>query len=363
MHALVLGGGGARAAYQAGVLRYLGEAFPERPLPIVTGAGMGGVNMAVLAGAAQPWPAATRSVVEVWAELRPKRVFKPRSLWDLVTQLVQQAPSPKQSLLDPAPLRSVLDERLPRTSDGTLSGIGEGLAGGWLEAAAVTTTHYGSLSTVTWAQGRSLDDWPHARRSVHETPLTADHVMAAMALALLYPAVSIDGNWHGAGVGMLHPLSPALRLGADRILAVSTRSETEETTTPEDEPYPSPLRIASILSNTLLEDTLDADAASMERIDQLARRLPPEERGTLEPVDVLVLRPSMNLTAVAESVNAEVEASLGTVLQYLHGEGKRLPDLLSMLLFAPAYLRRLLLLGYSDAQQQHDRLADFLLGG
>jgi NTE family protein len=358
---LVLGGGGARAAYQAGALRYLGETFPRAPFPIVTASGMGAVTAAFLAGTDRSWREATRGVVEVWSDLRPERVYTPRSLWDLVSQLVRQSPSPKQSLLDPSPLRELLDERLAQGADGTLSGIDEGLADGWLEAVAMTTSHYGTLSTITWTQGRSLDDWPHARRTARTGPLTVDHVRAAMGLALLYPAVSIDREWHGAGVGMLHPLAPALRLGADRILAVSTRSASRDEASAE-EAYPSPLQVASILSNTLLQDTLHADAAMMGRIDRLVRSLPPDERDGVEPADVLVLRPSVPLTAVAESVNEEVDASMGAVLQYLHAEEARLPDLLSMLLFAPAYLRRLLLLGYSDARQQHDRLADFLSG-
>jgi NTE family protein len=155
---------------------------------------------------------------------------------------------------------------------------------------------------------------------------------------------------------MLHPLSPALRLGADRLLAVSTRADAEATSGPDQEPYPSPLQIASVLSNTLLEDTVDADAASLDRINRLARRLAPDERDGLEPADVCVLRPSVDLTAVAEGLDVEIGASLGAVLQYLHGEGARLPDLSSMLLYDPDYLRRLLLIGYTDAERQHDRI-------
>lgn len=358
--ALVLGGGGARTAYQAGVLRYLGAAFPETPFPVVTASGMGAVNAAVLTGQNRPWPEATRAVGELWDALRPDRVFTPQSLWDLVAQLVRHAPSPRQSLLDPAPLRERLTERLPVGPDGALPGPQRLLADGWLAAVAMTTTHYASGTTVTWAQGRPLGDWPHARRAGRTATLTVDHAMAGMALALLYPAVALEGAWHGAGAGMLHPLSPALRLGADRILAVSTRSNPDETTAPDDEPYPSPLQIASLLSNTLLEDTVGADAASLDRVSRLARRLAPGERDGLEPADVCVLRPSVDLTAVAEGLDAAIGASLGAVLQYLHGEGARLPDLSSMLLYDPDYLRRLLLIGYADAEQQHDRIARLL---
>ena len=358
--ALVLSGGGARTAYQAGVLRYLGEAFPETPLPIVTASGIGAVNAAFLTGQARPWREATQAVGTLWSRLRPDRVFEPQSLWDLVGQLVRHAPSTKQSLLDPAPLRQQLTDRLPTEADGTLSGVQDALEEGWLEAVAVTTTHYASLTTVTWTQGQSLEGWPQARRSARTTALTIDHAMAAGALALLYPAVSIQDEWHGAGAGMLHPLSPALRLGGDRILAVSTRPETEERTGAEEESYPSPLQIASILSNTLFEDTVDADAASLDRINRLARKLSPDEREGLDPVDVFVLRPSVDLTAVAEGLDVGVGASLGAVLQYLHGEETRLPDLSSMLLYEPEYLRRLLLIGYTDAQNQHGRIAHVL---
>jgi NTE family protein len=357
--ALVLGGGGARTAYQAGVLRYLAEAFPEQSFPIITASGMGALNAGLLAGRSQSWPDATQTVVETWSELRPRDVFEPRSFWDLVSQLVQHAPSAQQSLLDPAPLRTILAEALPLGEDGALTGIQQNMDDGWLEAVAVTTTHYASLNTVTWTQGRSMDGWPQARRSAETATLTLDHLLASAALTLVYPAVSIDEGWHGAGVGMLHPLSPALRLGADRVLALSTKSDPAGETEPE-ETYPSPLQVASILSNTLLLDTVDADAASMQRIDELARALPPEGRGGLKPTDVLVLRPSVDLTMVAQHLDVDVDASLGPVLQYLHGEGTRLPDLLSLLLFEPAYLRRLLLIGYTDAREQHERIEQFL---
>lgn len=358
--ALVLGGGGARTAYQAGVLRYLGEAFPDTPVPIITASGIGAVNAALLAGQPRPWPEATRAVGELWSTLRPTHVYEPQSLWDLVGQLVRHAPSARQSLLDPTPLRNQLADRLPTASDGTLSGVQRTIDEGWLEAMALTTTHYASLTTVTWAQGQSLEGWSHARRAARSTTLTIDHAMAAGALALLYPAVAIQDEWHGAGAGMLHPLSPALRLGAGRILAVSTRPETEEKTDPEEESYPSPLQIVSILSNTLFEDTVDADAASLDRINRLAQKLPPDERDGLDPVDVVVLRPSVDLTAVAEGLDVGIGTSLGAVLQYLHGEETRLPDLSSMLLYEPEYLRRLLLIGYTDAQNQHDRIAHVL---
>lgn len=355
--ALVLGGGGARTAYQAGVLRYLGEAFPGRPPSLVVASGAGALNAGLLAGRARPWSEATAGLVDVWTDRRPGRVFEPRPLWSLVTQLVRHAPSDQQSLLDPAPLRRHLEEQLP-TEKGELTGVRGLLADGWLEALAVTTAEYETLRTVTWTQGRTLDDWPHERRAARSTTFTIDHLMASSALSLLYPAVSIEDSWHGTGVGMLHPLAPALRLGADRILAIGARADVAHSVS--GDAYPSPLQIASLLSNTLLLDTLEADAAMLGRIDHLARRLSPEDRGGLEPVDTHLIRPSVDLTAVAEAVDPSIGEALGTVLQYLHTGGPELPDLMSLLLYEPDYLRRLLLLGHEDARRQHDQIVRIL---
>jgi NTE family protein len=354
--ALVLGGGGARAAYQAGVLRYLGEAFPDRPLPIVTGVGAGALTAAVLAGTPGSWPEATARAVRFWEALRPGRVFEPRSLWDLVGQLVRHAPSARQSLLDSAPLREALGEALPTGPDGRLTGIRDNGNGGWLQAVALTTTTYATADTVTWVDGA---DRPAAGRSTSDTEvrtaaLGVDHVLAAASLALLFPAVELDGAWHGAGVGLRRPTQPAAAVGADGVLAVSARAGRQARDDQAgDGPggdrrasakYPSPLRIASILSNTLLLDSLDQDVAE-------------------RPGPAVLLRPSADPTGLADRLNVDVGSELGAVLQYLHAEEDGLPDLLSLLCYTPEYLRRLLLLGYADAEARHPSLAAFLGAG
>jgi NTE family protein len=120
--------------------------------------------------------------------------------------------------------------------------------------------------------------------------------------------------------------------------------------------------VASILSNTLLLDTVAADAAMLRRLDRLGQQVDAADREGLAPTGVFVLRPSVPLTDVARATRPDVGQTLGAVLRYLHAEGDALPDLLSLLLYDPAYLRRLLLLGYADARNQHDRLAAFFEG-
>jgi len=356
--ALVLGGGGARTAYQAGVLAYLRHAFPRVDISIITGMGAGAMNASILAGQAGSWSEGARDLVAFWDDLQPERAFHARSLWDLVTQLVRHQPSAQQSLLDPAPLRTQLADVLATDDAGVLSGVQHNVNDGWLEALVVATTHYGSLETVTWSQGAPMTP-SEAGRSVRPATLTLDHVMAAVSLALLFPAVSIHGEWHGAGVGLRRPAAPARTLGADRILALSTRSRHSSSHASADEVYPSPLQVASILSNTLLLDSIGSEARS-DDAGENERAASPGSRETGE--DVLLIEPSVDLTDVAERLDVEVDTALGTVLQYLHGEGTRLPDLLSMLLFEPEYLRRLLLVGYADARGRRDQLEHFFEG-
>lgn len=364
--ALVLSGGGARTAYQAGVLRYLAEAFPEAMPRVVTGVGMGGVNAALWAGAKQQGGAVAQ-LVRFWDGMEAGDVFEARSLWDLIAQIMHHTPSENQSLLDLTPLRRRLTTMLSPAPDGTLPGMGSALAAGRLRALALTTSRYATQQTVTWTQTASgsamMDGWTHDRRRAVNTQLTMDHAVASAALALLFPAVRIGSAWHGAGVGMLHPLAPALQLGARRLLVVSTRPESTAASAPAEpedgDPYPSPLQIASLLSNTLLLDAPEQDAGTADRIDDLLQRLPPDDR-PLPPADVLVLRPSTDLTALANDLDVDVDAQLGTTLRYLHAEETALPDLLSVLLYAPNFVRRCLLLGYADAERQHDRIETLL---
>jgi len=368
--ALVLSGGGARTAYQAGVLRFVTETFPDATPDVVTGVGMGSVNAALWCGGGASPKAATEHLVRFWDEMTPGDVFEARSIWDLVTQIMHRTPSENQSLLDLAPLRRTLTRILSPTDDGTLPRLASRLDTTRLRALALTTSRYATGETVTWVQTENahpgIDDWEHGRRRAEAIDVTLDHVLASASLALLFPAVQIGRAWHGAGVGMLHPLAPAVRLGADRLLVVSTRPDaspdhTAATDAAAADPYPSPLQIASLLSNTLLLDAPDQDAVTAERIDDLVRRLPPDDR-PLSPADICVLRPSTDLTALAEDLDLDIGDRLGATLRYLHAEDSGLPDLLSILLYAPEFVRRCLLLGYTDAEAQADRIDRVLRG-
>lgn len=361
--ALVLGGGGARAAYQTGVLRYVGEAFPEADVPLMTGVSAGSINAAHLAADPGPWAERTARLTSYWEELTMDDVFTPRSLWTISRSLVQGTPSPRQTLLDTAPLRSYLNDRLPTDEDGMLTGVAENLNAGRLSGLAISTSNYATLQTVTWVQGRSIQSWERPNRVGRRAKLSLDHVMASTALPMVFPAVRLEDAWYGdGGLRMLDPLAPAVHLGADRLFVISTRyerSREEAHRAGQTAAYPSLFQMAGILANVLMLDVLEHDAAVLRRINRLVRRLRPERRGRLRSIDLLTLRPSVDLGALANDYSVDIGGAMGTLLSAIQWQDDPQSDWLSMLLFKPGYLQRLLEIGYNDAKRQHHRIEAF----
>jgi len=361
--ALVLGGGGARAAYQSGVLCYVGETFPEAEIPLMTGVSAGSINAAHLAADPAPWKERTARLTSYWEELSTEDVFSPRSLWTVGRSLVEGTPSPKQTLLDTAPLRQYLDERLPTDDTGEFTGVADNLDAGRLEGLAISTSNYDTLQTVTWVQGCSMRGWQRPNRVGRRATLGLDHVMASTALPVVFPAVELEDDWYGdGGLRMLDPLAPAVHLGAERLFVISTRYErtqAEVDRIQRPNAYPSLFQMAGILANVLMLDVLEHDAAVLRRINRLLRRLPSEKRGRLRPIDLLIIRPSVDLGALAADYEIDIDGAMGTLLSAVQWRNDPPPDWLSMLLFEPSYLQALLEIGYNDAKRQHSRIEAF----
>ena len=361
--ALVLGGGGARAAYQTGVLCYVGEAFPRAEVPLMTGVSAGSINAAHLAADPGPWEERTTRLTSYWEDLTMDDVFRPRSLWTVARSLVRDTPSPQQSLLDTAPLRRYLEERLPTDRTGRFTGVTENLNAGRLNGLAMSTSNYDTLQTVTWVQGCSMQGWERPNRLGRQTELGLDHVMASTALPLVFPAVQLGDSWYGdGGLRMLDPLAPAVHLGAERLFVISTRyerSQAEAARRRQPSPYPSLFQMAGILANVLMLDVLEHDAAVLRRINRLLRRLRPQQRGRLRPIDLLIIRPSVDLGALAADYQVGIGGAMGGLLSAVQWRTDPPPDWLSMLLFKPPYLQALLEVGYNDAKRQHHRIEAF----
>jgi NTE family protein len=372
---LTLLGGGARGAYQAGVLARIGQALSEPGFNIITGVSAGAINAAYLANATGSFGSAAGGLQALWAGLSTEHVVRAATIemfgnvarWG--TQLLSGGIRPltqAEGLLDTAPLRALLQKALG-TSDGMLTGVERNLARGHLEALAVTTTSYDTGQAITFAQqppGHAVN-WRRPQRIGRNARISVDHVMASAAIPLLFPAIELEGSWHGDGsVRDTAPLSGALHLGAERIFVVSTVRGPLGMGEPvaRTAGYPSLARIVGVTLNSILYGHMESDAAQMRRFTELARSCPAARASGLRPVDVFVMRPSLDLGEIASQMDDE----LPRAIRYLtRGLGTREPnsaDLLSALLFEAKYTCRLIECGQEDAERQLDQILDFLRG-
>ena len=369
---MVLGGGGARGAYQVGVLRAIASRYPHLQIPILVGVSAGAVNTTHLASHRGTFAESMEALVQLWLSLTPDQVFRvdASSLASNVLRsglrLVaggQGHPEQFRGMVDTAPLRAFLERVLERNPDGTLPGIAHNLKTGRLRAVALCGTSYTTSQSVTWVEGRDIAMWERPQRRGAHTNLTVDHVMASTALPLLFPATRVGTEWYGdGGIRLTAPLSPALHLGASRIITIATRYDrtASEAARPQVAGYPPPAQVLGVLYNAVFLDLIDEDVIRAERINRIVERLPTGVRNGLRRVDMLVLRPSRDLGRLA----GEYEPRLPKVFRFLtRGLGTKKtesPDILSLVMFQEDYLRRLIALGEEDAERQWERIAAFL---
>ena len=373
--ALVLGGGGARGAYQAGVVSAIASRFPALELPILTGISAGAISTAFLAANGKPVREAAAELVDLWLSVASNNVYRvdTSSLlfnvakwgWRLVAGGLSDRREHRQALVDTTPLAQFLRTKLSEDSKGGIAGIDQNIASGRLKAVALTATSYTTGQSVTWVQGRDLSLWERPQRRAELVPLTVDHIMASSALPLLFPAIRVDKEWYGdGGIRLTAPLSPALHLGASRILTISTRyaRTRAESEVPLVVGYPPPAQVVGTLYNAVFLDLIDQDIHRLQMVNKLLGKIPDAARNGMRPVDILVIRPSQDLGKLAR----QFEPSLPPALRFLtRGWGTRRtasPDMLSLMMFQPDYLRALVELGEADVAADWKRIEAFLQG-
>ena len=374
--ALMLSGGGARAAYQVGVLRVLAREFPDVVPAILTGVSAGGINAAYIAARQEPFADKVEHLADVWSNLRIEDVFRV-DLRDLASRTVRwgsrllgggtHALTPARSLVDTEPLRELV-RRLLSANGGEVPGIALSLKAGWLRALALTASSYTTGQSVTWVQTRDdchIDAWERPQRKSLSRALGVEHVMASASLPFFFPAVEVDGSWYGdGGIRLTAPLSPAVHLGATRIIAVSTRyaRSRDEADQPVIAGYPPPAQVAGVLYNAIFLDQLDSDALEMRRINALIERLPESERNGHRHIELLLLRPSVDLGRLANEYEPELPRPFRFLARGLGTRETRSNDMLSLVMFQGNYVRRLLEIGEADATARLDEIRRFLTG-
>src|SRR5213082_1961624 len=324
---LVLTGGGSRSAYQVGVLRALAELLPRsrNPFQVIVGTSAGAVAASVLAAEAHHWRRAVAGLERVWASFRSEQVFHVDPLhmlragvhWVLALVSGGLVLSPPKALLDNNPLRELLGIHVD------CAGIRRSIARGHLRAFALCSTSYGTGHSVAFYDGiESISDWSRVQRLGVRTELTIDHLMASTAIPLLFPPLKLGEEYYGDGaVRQLHPLSPAIHLGADRLLVIGVRArraagvavDRGQSTT-----MPTPGEIFGYMLDTLFTDQIYADLEQVERINQLAQAVPAAARGERH-IETLMLAPSVDPREIAARHVEEMPPGLRTLLRVIGG--------------------------------------------
>ncbi len=367
--ALVLSGGGARGAYQVGVMRYIAGRRPFARFPILTGVSAGAINASFLAGHPDTFGGAVDSLCERWLALSTDRVFRTdmpslasnalKVLLNLGSGGSSLAPGVR-GLVETAPLRRFLDGLIDPDA------IAAKIDAGRLRALAISATAYDTGRTVTYVQGEPwLETWERVRRRSVNDRITLDHVMASAAIPLFFPAVQVNGRFYGDGsLRQSHPLSPAIHLGADRILAISSRWRAPVAEPPAEGEaiYPPAAQVLGLLLNSIFLDNLDGDAERLRRVNDLLRRVPESRRWLVSerPVRLLVLRPSSDIGRVARQYESSLPRSLRYLLRGLGTRKMSSSDLVSYLMFESEYLEHLIRLGERDAERGWFKIRRFL---
>ncbi len=372
---LILSGGGARAAYQVGVLAAIADLLPNEahnPFPVIVGTSAGAINAVGLACGALHFGEAIRRLTKVWQGFHTDQVY--RSDWPGVLRqaarfvghsLLGLGDELPVALLDNAPLGELLERELDFT------GISAAVRQRQLRAVAVTAFGYDSGQAVTFYQGRAtIDPWVRHRRVGVPTRLALRHLLASAAIPLVFPPVKVNREFFGDGaVRQSAPISPALHLGATRVLVVGVsgnphlQREGRGRARVQSSKPPTLAQISGHMLNSTFIDSLEGDIELLERINQMSSLVPQDRRSNalgMRPVDVLVISPSRPVDEIAARHRHELPAA---VRLFLRGPGATRASgagVISYLLFESGYCNELIELGYQDAMAQQAELRAFL---
>ena len=369
--ALILTGGGARAAYQAGVLLAIRELLPDstrNPFPIVCGTSAGAINAATLACNADNFRGAVEMLVEVWRNMRAGHVYRADPLGILssgarwlgalmVGWAIKRSP---RSLLDNEPLRHLLERKLD------FGNIDRSIASGSLYAVSLTASGYSSGHSVSFFQARAeVATWQRTHRFGSRTQLGINHLLASSAIPFVFPAIKLHREYFGDGsMRQLAPISPAIHLGAEKILIIGAGRMTDKVQRQRSDRYPTLAQIAGHALSSIFLDGLAVDVERMQRINHTLSIIPDEVKQqsgvALRPVKSLVIAPSERLDYLAARHAKALPWAVRLLLRGIGAMNRQGGALTSYLLFEQPYTRALIDLGYKDTMDRREEVKAFL---
>ncbi len=375
---LVVTGGGARGAYQAGVLKRIGEirrvSKQGNPFPIIGGSSAGAVNGTALAAGSDDFALVTRVLAKLWSDLKPSDVFR----CDLLSQTRNSLTwimdlsfggfiggGNARSLLDSTPLRHYLQAHLD------CNRIQDNINRGHLYALTISATNYNSGKSYLFIHGKKGHPmWNRSRRVTLATKITIEHVCASAAIPVVFQPVRLKTTrgtaFFGDGcVRLQQPLSPVIRLGAERVLAIGIRCEKlEHQQDVEDESDPSLAQVMGVLFNVMFLDHLTTDIEHLERLNQLlvCGKIQRSGEGCeqIRPLKSLLITPSVDLSKLADQYRRTMPALIQYFVNSLGRDAASCSDLMSYLLFSSEYTTALVEIGYRDASTRIDEIENFL---
>jgi NTE family protein len=382
---LILTGGGARAAYQVGVLvaierlrREAGAQDGLNPFPVIVGTSAGAINAAALAAHADDFSGAVRALESVWRQFEAGQVYRADAfgvirtgarwltLFTLGWAVARWRRARPRSLLDNAPLEDLLRQLVP------LHRLPELMAGGHLHALAISASSYTAGEHVTFYDAAdAIEPWTRSQRVAVRAPIEIGHLMASSAIPFVFPAVALSvGGWSGYfGDGSMRqaaPISPAVHLGADRIFVVGA-GRLHEPSGPRMEArgYPSLAQVAGHALSNIFLDALAVDIERLQRVNQTLSLLSPEhrQRTSLRPIELLVIAPSQRLDDIAARHIHALPPAVRAMLRAVGVSGEngetRGAALASYLLFEAPYTQELMALGEADTLARRDDVRRF----
>ncbi len=368
---LVLTGGGARAAYQVGVIKAVRDILGnpvKNPFPILVGTSAGAINAATLAAYAENFSRGVGNLLEVWENMHVDHVYKAdvpsimRSGAKWLGSLMLLSRRNPISLLDNAPLAEMLSRTLP------FERIQQNIDSGALYAVSVTASGYTSGQSVSFFQGGSgTEGWERNQRIGAAVTLKLEYLLASSSLPFIFPAVKVHREYFGDGsMRQIAPISPALHLGADRVLVVGTGRQTLDTARSRSNVYPSLAQIAGHALNSIFLDSLSVDLERLERINRTVSLIPPERLAEgnlpLRPIKVLFISPSQPIERIAARFIHELPRAVRFILRPTGALNRSGSNLASYLLFEESFCRALVDLGYQDTEARAQEVRDFFEG-